>query len=74
MGYGRRAVATLIYYRQKGRFEAEFDTFDEALNVAAIGLAYMTLAAERIIDGDRVVDGDELDELCHAREAELGLT
>jgi hypothetical protein len=65
-------AVTLIYYQRKARLEAEFDTFDEALNHAAFGSAFEHFAPDAIVDADRRVDGRALDDMVSERERSLG--
>jgi hypothetical protein len=69
-------MATLLYFQQGDRGdlrEEESASFDEALDSAAQGVHHGFFEPHKIVDGPRVVVGDELEVLVRERQAQLGL-
>lgn len=57
-------ASVLAVFRRYGSLEAEeFDTVDEAVRFLESGEDYGSLSSEAVVDGERVICGDELGEM-----------
>lgn len=58
-------MVILTYWRYKAEQSEEFDSVEDAVRFLAWGneRGELTHCGGRIVDGDRVVEGDELDRL-----------